>query len=41
MGDTFRVPWKGHVFFNGSSSYLLTKDGFITNHLDTWNRKPS
>ncbi|NEO90426.1 MAG: DUF2358 domain-containing protein [Moorea sp. SIO3G5] len=39
--STLPVPWKAHVFFNGSSSYLLTKDGLSSNHLDTWDRKPS
>ncbi|AOY78697.1 DUF2358 domain-containing protein [Moorena producens JHB] len=38
---TLRGPWKAHVFFHGSSTYLLTKDGLISNNLDTWDRKPS
>lgn len=38
---TLRLPWKARVFFNGDSTYKLTKDGFIYNHLDTWDRKPS
>ncbi|WP_365939973.1 DUF2358 domain-containing protein [Moorena sp. SIO3I8] len=41
VSGTLRVPWKADVFFNSSSSYLLTKDGLISNHLDTWYRKPS
>lgn len=38
---TLRVPWKAQVFFNGDSTYNLTADGLIYNHLDTWDRKPS
>ncbi len=38
---TLRVPWKARVFFNGDSTYKLTKDALIYNHLDTWDRKPS
>lgn len=38
---TLRVPWKAPVFFNGNSTYQLTPDGLIYNHLDTWDRKPS
>jgi hypothetical protein len=38
---TLRLPWKARVFFNGDSTYKLTKDGLIYNHLDTWDRKPS
>jgi hypothetical protein len=38
---TLRLPWKACVFFNGYSTYTLTKDGLIYNHLDTWDRKPS
>lgn len=38
---TLRLPWKARVFFNGDSTYKLTKDGVIYNHLDTWDRKPS
>lgn len=37
---TLRVPWKARVFFNGDSTYKLTKDGLIYDHLDTWDRKP-
>jgi hypothetical protein len=36
-----RVPWKADIFFSGDSTYKLTKDGLIYNHLDTWDRKPS
>ena len=38
---TLRVPWKASIFFNGDSTYKLTKDALIYNHLDTWDRKPS
>ena len=38
---TLRLPWKPRVFFNGDSTYTLTQDGLIYNHLDTWDRKPS
>jgi hypothetical protein len=38
---TLRVPWKARVFFNGDSTYKLTQEGLIYNHLDTWDRKPS
>ena len=38
---TLRLPWKARMFFNGDSTYTLTKDGLIYNHLDTWDRKPS
>ncbi|NEP58752.1 MAG: DUF2358 domain-containing protein [Symploca sp. SIO2G7] len=37
---TLRLPWKPRLFFNGNSTYTLTKDGLIYNHLDTWDRKP-
>ena len=36
-----RLPWKARVLFNGDSTYKLTKEGLIYNHLDTWDRKPS
>ncbi|HAG85366.1 MAG TPA: hypothetical protein DCL61_30530 [Cyanobacteria bacterium UBA12227] len=38
---TLRVPWKADLFFNGDSTYKLTKDGLIYHHLDRWDRKPS
>lgn len=38
---TLRLPWKPHLFFNGDSTYKLTKAGLIYNHLDCWDRKPS
>jgi hypothetical protein len=38
---TLRLPWKSRIFFNGDSTYQLNQDGFIYNHLDTWDRKPS
>ncbi|NER24485.1 MAG: DUF2358 domain-containing protein [Symploca sp. SIO1C2] len=34
------LPWKPKLFFNGNSTYTLTKEGLIYNHLDTWDRKP-
>jgi len=36
-----RLPWKPRLFFNGYSTYKLTKDGLIYEHIDTWDRKPS
>jgi hypothetical protein len=38
---TLRLPWKSRIFFNGDSTYKLTQDGLIYNHLDTWDREPS
>ncbi len=38
---TLRVPWKAGVFFNGYSTYKLTPDGLIYEHVDTWDRQPS
>lgn len=38
---TLRLPWKADLFFNGDSTYKLTKTGLIFNHLDNWDRKPS
>ena len=38
---TLRLPWKARLFFNGDSTYTLTQDALIYNHLDTWDRKPS
>ena len=35
-----RVPWKARIFFNGYSTYKLDKDGFIYEHIDTWDRAP-
>lgn len=35
-----RVPWKAKVFFNGYSTYKLTGDHLIYEHIDTWDRKP-
>ncbi|NET60995.1 MAG: DUF2358 domain-containing protein [Symploca sp. SIO2E6] len=34
------LPWQPRLFFNGNSTYKLTEDGLIYNHLDTWDRKP-
>ncbi|HEY9597154.1 MAG TPA: DUF2358 domain-containing protein [Cyanophyceae cyanobacterium] len=38
---TLRLPWKARIFFNGDSTYKLTEEGLIYNHLDTWDREPS
>jgi Uncharacterized conserved protein (DUF2358) len=38
---TLRVPWKAKIFFNGYSTYKLTSEGLIDEHIDTWDRKPS
>ncbi|XWK91440.1 MAG: DUF2358 domain-containing protein [Phormidium sp.] len=36
-----RLPWKANIFFNGYSTYKLTKSGLIYEHIDTWDRQPS
>jgi hypothetical protein len=36
-----RVPWNANIFFNGYSTYKLTDEGLIYEHIDTWDRKPS
>ncbi len=36
-----RVPWKAKLFFNGYSTYKLTPEGLIYEHIDTWDRKPT
>jgi Uncharacterized conserved protein (DUF2358) len=38
---TLRVPWKAKIFFNGYSTYKLTPERLIYEHIDTWDRKPS
>ena len=38
---TLRVPWQAKIFFNGYSTYKLTPEGLIYEHIDTWDRKPS
>ncbi|MEM7760691.1 MAG: DUF2358 domain-containing protein [Cyanobacteria bacterium P01_A01_bin.40] len=38
---TLRVPWQAKLFFNGYSTYKLTPEGLIYEHIDTWDRKPS
>jgi len=38
---TLRVPWKARIFFNGYSTYKLTEEGLIYEHVDRWDRKPS
>lgn len=37
---TLRVPWKAKMLFNGTSTYKLTPEGVVYNHLDTWDRPP-
>lgn len=37
---TLRVPWKAQLLFNGTSTYSLTPEGLINNHVDTWDRPP-
>lgn len=37
---TLRLPWKTQLLFNGTSTYKLTADGFIYEHVDTWDRSP-
>ena len=36
-----RLPWKANIFFNGYSTYKLSKEGLIYEHIDTWDRHPS
>ncbi|WGV25847.1 DUF2358 domain-containing protein [Halotia branconii] len=36
-----RVPWKARILFNGYSTYKLSPDTLIYEHIDTWDRKPS
>ena len=36
-----RVPWKASIFFNGYSTYKLTSEGLIYEHIDTWDRQPT
>ncbi|OKH20300.1 hypothetical protein NIES593_19515 [Hydrococcus rivularis NIES-593] len=38
---TLRVPWRAKILFNGYSTYKLTPDGSIYEHIDTWDRQPS
>jgi hypothetical protein len=37
---TLRVPWKANILFNGYSTYKLTPEGLIYEHIDTWDRQP-
>lgn len=37
---TLRVPWQARILFNGYSTYRLTPEGLIYEHIDTWDRKP-
>ena len=38
---TLRLPWHAKIFFNGYSTYKLTPEGLIYEHIDTWDRQPS
>lgn len=38
---TLRVPWNARIFFNGNSTYKFDERGFIYEHIDRWDRKPS
>ena len=38
---TLRLPWKARILFNGYSTYKLTPEGLIYEHIDTWDRKPT
>ena len=38
---TLRVPWKASILFNGYSTYKLTPEGLIYEHIDTWDRQPT
>lgn len=35
-----RVPWQARLLFNGYSTYKLTPEGLIYEHIDTWDRHP-
>ncbi|GAB4364493.1 MAG: hypothetical protein Kow00121_00210 [Elainellaceae cyanobacterium] len=37
---TLRVPWRAQILFNGTSTYKLTANCRIYEHIDTWDRKP-
>lgn len=37
---TLRLPWRAKLFFNGYSTYKLTPEGLIYEHIDTWDREP-
>ncbi|MGJ3248236.1 MAG: DUF2358 domain-containing protein [Elainellaceae cyanobacterium] len=37
---TLRLPWDAAIRFNGQSTYKLTDDGLIYEHIDTWDRTP-
>lgn len=37
---TLRVPWRAQILFNGTSTYKLTSDAQIYEHVDTWDRSP-
>ena len=37
---TLRLPWQAKLLFNGYSTYKLTPEGLIYQHIDTWDRQP-
>lgn len=37
---TLRLPWKARIYFNGYSTYKLSPDALIYEHIDTWDRPP-
>ena len=37
---TLRLPWNAKIFFNGDSTYKLTPEGRIYEHIDRWDRQP-
>jgi hypothetical protein len=37
---TLRFPRNPQLLFNGTSTYQLTPEGLIYNHIDTWDRPP-
>lgn len=38
---TLRVPWQAEIFFGGDSTYQLSPENLIYQHIDTWDRRPS
>lgn len=37
---TLRVPWRARLLFQGYSLYTVNADGWIHQHIDTWDRTP-
>lgn len=35
-----RLPWRSQLYFNGTSTYSLTKMGLVWQHIDQWDRSP-